>query len=835
MQENETPRRSSRTIVTPVLNLETQEFELNQKPSSASKDPIFYQPVKLTKEYEIKTNENNQTYTLLKKATGIECIEPDVKFLPGTILGDLKYIPGSYTKCDFLIEVSMYNEGVKNFTDTLGGICQNLDSFAEIGINPSRIACIIIVDGIRPFYSTFIKQKNFFQQFFDEERIKERFNVTDIRNCKMIDEKEEDEFAHCFMQKICLNEFSKLELQLIFCVKQKNKRKLNTHLWFFGGFCEFIQPKFVMLIDVGTMPLAESLFLLYEAMETQSDLAGCCGEIRPMDPNIWKLVVPAQVVEYRFSHIFDKALESFLGYITVLPGAFSAYRWEALQGEPLWKDYFKSICHPELMNAFNSNIYLAEDRVLCLSLISKKNSNYLIRYVKASIAETDVPENISTLMSQRRRWINGSWFSLIDSLRKCSTIFQSSHNKCRKCIFSFQMGYYVVTVIFTWVMVGNFFLVFSILVKKAFGTSDTTTFSAGSAIILVYFLLLLFVFVLALGVKPAKVDGCYKMIACIFGVYMMGSTVSTIIFVSQNVYQEEVIYAIAGSAAIFAIITFINCSVMIILKGIFHYLFLTPTYVNIFLIYAICNTHDCTWGNRPDLLTAEEKQRTEEFEEFRTKWTIVWVLCNSAFAYFLQTLSNSETGNWYVYSIGMIGLGILALRFFGAVLYVFHEACCKKKLKKIASTRKIAPLIENFPEKGKRGESVSTKIMSSSPEQTHKKRKSEIKLTAKTNKDDIEPKYTHFDDEDSIEEEKNVNVGLKVDKILAEEKSIEEISELSIEMRQRRFKHGVRLSTISKDSGIDLKRLRSIEEGKCIPTDDEKKLITKSLISHISG
>ena len=41
-----------------------------------------------------------------------------------------------------------------------------------------------------------------------------------------------------------------------------------------------------MLIDVGTMPLSRSLFLLYEAMETQDDLAGCCGEIRPMDPNI---------------------------------------------------------------------------------------------------------------------------------------------------------------------------------------------------------------------------------------------------------------------------------------------------------------------------------------------------------------------------------------------------------------------------------------------------------------------------------------------------------------------------------------------------------------------
>lgn len=46
------------------------------------------------------------------------------------------------------------------------------------------------------------------------------------------------------------------------------------------------------------------------------------------------------------------------------------------------------------MTAYNSNIYLAEDRVLSLALVSKKGESYLLDFVKHSVAETDVPNKI---------------------------------------------------------------------------------------------------------------------------------------------------------------------------------------------------------------------------------------------------------------------------------------------------------------------------------------------------------------------------------------------------------------------------------------------------------
>jgi chitin synthase len=62
------------------------------------------------------------------------------------------------------------------------------------------------------------------------------------------------------------------------------------------------------------------------------------------------------------SDILDKPLESAFGFVTVLPGAFSAYRYRALLGRPLHQ-YFQGEKKLGNMSIFQKNMFLAEDRM----------------------------------------------------------------------------------------------------------------------------------------------------------------------------------------------------------------------------------------------------------------------------------------------------------------------------------------------------------------------------------------------------------------------------------------------------------------------------------------
>ena len=221
-------------------------------------------------------------------------------------------------------------------------------------------------------------------------------------------------------------------------IKHKNQGKIESHKWFFKGFCETMSPQYVQIIDWGSIALWNSISYIIMHMENYPNIGGAWGEIEWILSDkknetdgisfIESVILRTQYVEYKVSHYLDKASESLFGFVSVLPGAFSAFRWNWIKGDPLneflkgAKDDFADLGNPKnIMKCSDANKYLAEDRIMWLEIIGKKDENFIIEYIPGAKCLTDPPLSLSNLIKQRRRWYNGSLFA---SFHVLSNIFK---------------------------------------------------------------------------------------------------------------------------------------------------------------------------------------------------------------------------------------------------------------------------------------------------------------------------------------------------------------------------------------------------------------------------
>lgn len=57
---------------------------------------------------------------------------------------------------------------------------------------------------------------------------------------------------------------------------------------------------------------------------------------------------------------------------------------------------------------YNENVYLAEDRILCMGIHKK---GFDLHFLPDAFAEVDPMKTVHGLLGQRKRWINGSFFA----------------------------------------------------------------------------------------------------------------------------------------------------------------------------------------------------------------------------------------------------------------------------------------------------------------------------------------------------------------------------------------------------------------------------------------
>ncbi|KGM91813.1 chitin synthase C [Paracoccidioides brasiliensis Pb18] len=275
---------------------------------------------------------------------------------------------------------------------------------------------------------------------------------------------------------------------------------------------------------------------------------GACGEIKAMLSHGKRLINPlvaAQNFEYKMSNILDKPLESAFGFISVLPGAFSAYRYVALQNDkngqgPLEKYFAGEKMHGANAGIFTANMYLAEDRILCFELVAKRNCQWLLQYVKSSTGETDVPDRMAEFILQRRRWLNGSFFAAVYAITHFYQIFRSRHSFTRKFMFIIEFVYQTINMLFAWFAIGNFFLVFHILTKSLSAANLLGQVGRVLGVIFewLYLVTLATSFILALGNRPQGSNKFYMTMVYFWIGIMIYLTFAAIYITVKSIQAE---------------------------------------------------------------------------------------------------------------------------------------------------------------------------------------------------------------------------------------------------------------------------------------------------------
>ncbi|TEA19422.1 Chitin synthase 2 [Colletotrichum sidae] len=415
--------------------------------------------------------------------------------------------------------------------------------------------------------------------------------------------------------------------QMIFCLKEKNQRKLNSHRWFFNAFGKALNPNVCILLDVGTRPGGNSLYHLWKAFDNDSNVAGACGEIKAMKgkfgTNLLNPLVASQNFEYKMSNILDKPLESIFGYITVLPGALSAYRYHALQNDetghgPL-SQYFKGeTLHGQHADVFTANMYLAEDRILCWELVAKRGESWVLKYVKGCHGETDVPDSVPEFISQRRRWLNGAFFAAVYSLVHFKQIWTTDHTLARKILLHIEFVYQFLQLMFTYFSLANFYLTFYFI---AGGLSDPTVDPFGHNVGLYIFTILRYIcvllicaqFILSLGNRPQGAKKLYLFSMVMYSIIMVYTTFATVYIIIRQLKEKDnpdihignnvftnIIVSLLSTFGLYFFMSFLYLDPWHMFTSAAQYFMLLPSYICTLQVYAFCNTHDVTWGTKGD-------------------------------------------------------------------------------------------------------------------------------------------------------------------------------------------------------------------------------------------
>lgn len=104
----------------------------------------------------------------------------------------------------------------------------------------------------------------------------------------------------------------------------------------------------------------------------------------------------------------------------------------------------------------------------------------------------------------------------------------------------------------------------------------------------------------------------YSCLQC-FVIPFSSSINSLVTFYSMQAVDVFVLFAACASTFVTVVCSIVHGQFFSVIPTMIQYLFMLPTFMNIFIIYSFCNVHDVTWGTRDsNLINNEQAQKNME-------------------------------------------------------------------------------------------------------------------------------------------------------------------------------------------------------------------------------
>lgn len=160
----------------------------------------------------------------------------------------------------------------------------------------------------------------------------------------------------------------------------------------------------------------------------------------------------------------------------------------------------------------------------------------------------------------------------------------------------------------------------------------------------------------------------------------------------QNAYRLIVLISmgVVVLSQTLPVMLYCKCNPFKLFIGFLAYLFMVPTYTNMFTIYSFCNTHDVSWGTRHRSLkniSAAISNKIDSYKKFRFHVLWIWIVFNVIGAYMFSQLvrRGGEVSNATLIGFASFLAFTLVFRLIAAI---FSRCCIRRYKSRIVKVAK---------------------------------------------------------------------------------------------------------------------------------------------------